>query len=75
MHFDENYTEKSFRTLQNFALVGLRNLKIRHRLILSYSISTVLPLLPSIFTPIFDTVLLPSPDRCWYCRFSWHVSL
>ena len=44
MHFDENYTEKSFRTLQNFALVGLRNLKIRHRLILSYSISTVLPL-------------------------------
>ena len=44
MHFDENYTEKSFRTLQDFALVGLRNLKIRHRLILSYSISTVLPL-------------------------------
>lgn len=30
--------------LQKFALVGLRNLKIRNRLIISYLISTVLPL-------------------------------
>lgn len=35
---------KDFNLLQEFALVGLRNLKIRNRLIISYLISTVLPL-------------------------------
>lgn len=35
---------KDFNLLQEFALVGLRNLKIRHRLMISYFISTVLPL-------------------------------
>lgn len=35
---------KDFHTLKEFALVGLRNLKIRNRLIISYLISTVLPL-------------------------------
>lgn len=35
---------KDFHILQKFALVGLRNLKIRNRLIISYLISTVLPL-------------------------------
>ena len=36
---------KDFHILQEFALVGLRNMKIRNRLIISYLISTVLPLL------------------------------
>lgn len=35
---------KDFHVLQKFALVGLRNLKIRNRLIISCLISTVLPL-------------------------------
>lgn len=35
---------KDFHILQEFALIGLRNLKIRNRLIISYLISTVLPL-------------------------------
>ena len=36
---------KDLHILQEFALVGLRNMKIRNRLIISYLISTVLPLL------------------------------
>ena len=39
--------EQNFRILENFALVGLRNLNIRSRLIISYLISTVLPLVLS----------------------------
>lgn len=35
---------KGFHILQKFTLVGLRNLKIRNRLIISYLISTVFPL-------------------------------
>lgn len=37
--------KKEFHILQEFALVGLRNMKIRNRLIISYLISTVLPLI------------------------------
>ncbi|MBS6395769.1 MAG: histidine kinase [Clostridiales bacterium] len=36
---------RDFHILSEFALIGLRNLKIRNRLIISYLISTVLPLL------------------------------
>lgn len=39
--------EQNFRILEDFALVGLRNLNIRSRLIISYLISTVLPLVLS----------------------------
>ena len=44
MNYDEPYETESYQTLRNFALVGLRSLKIRNRLIISYFISTVLPL-------------------------------
>lgn len=44
MNYDEPYEEQAYQTLRNFALVGLRSLKIRNRLVISYSISTVLPL-------------------------------
>lgn len=44
MNFDENYEEEAFHTLRDFTLTGLRSLKLRNRLILSYLISTVFPL-------------------------------
>ena len=44
MNYDEPYEEQAYQTLRNFALVGLRSLKIRNRLVISYFISTVLPL-------------------------------
>ena len=37
--------DEAFQTLRHFALVGLRNLNIQNRLIISYIISTIFPLL------------------------------
>ncbi|MDO4261243.1 MAG: histidine kinase [Eubacteriales bacterium] len=37
--------DKGFQALRDFALVGLRNLNIQNRLVISYLVSTVLPLL------------------------------
>ena len=45
MNYDDNYEDEAFQTLRHFALVGLRNLNIQNRLIISYIISTVFPLL------------------------------
>lgn len=45
MNYDDNYEDEAFQTLRHFALVGLRNLKIQNRLIISYIISTIFPLL------------------------------
>ena len=36
MNYDEPYEEQAYQTLRNFALVGLRSLKIRNRLVISY---------------------------------------
>ena len=45
MNYDDNYEDEAFQTLRHFALVGLRNLNIQNRLIISYIISTIFPLL------------------------------
>lgn len=45
MNYDDNYEDEAFQTLRHFALIGLRNLKIQNRLIISYIISTIFPLL------------------------------
>ena len=45
MNYDDNYEDEAFQTLRHFALVGLRTLNIQTRLIISYIISTVFPLL------------------------------
>ena len=45
MNYDDNYEDEAFQTLRLFALVGLRNLNIQNRLIISYIISTIFPLL------------------------------
>ena len=45
MNYDDNYEDEAFQTLRHFAHVGLRNLKIQNRLIISYIISTIFPLL------------------------------
>lgn len=50
---------KDYHLLQEFALVGLRNLNIRSRLIISYLISTVLPLL---FTYLYAYFLYGSTE-------------
>ena len=47
MNYDDNYEDEAFQTLRHFALVGLRNLKIQNRLIISYIISTFFPLVCS----------------------------
>ena len=38
MNYDDNYEDEAFQTLRHFALVGLRNLNIQNRLIISYNI-------------------------------------
>ena len=45
MNYNENNEDEPFQTLRHFALVGLRNLKIQKRLVISYVISTIFPLL------------------------------
>ena len=45
MNYDDNYEDEALQTLRHFALVGLRNLNIQNRLIISYIISTIFPLL------------------------------
>ena len=45
MNYDDNYEDEAFQTLRHFALVGLQNLNIQNRLIISYIISTIFPLL------------------------------